>query len=469
MESTHESIAPFDREYTLKDLLSSKMLLTWAQVAPRLGVRHLSVVMPDGSPLATTPQDHDVDQTIETIVQCEKPTTKLSRETPLGWITLYPIMHELEPAGYLALGFSSDGEKPADEIDATATILNTATDHIMKSTHKLAMASQVHGEVVEDSCEALRIKNTMLKASEEKYRTLAQNLDKEVKRQTEEIRQSRDRLMQQEKMASIGQLAAGVAHEINNPMGFITSNLTTLDEYQKELTHFISRQKQLIHKAFEARLLEEEELTTLHHDLLDLETRSDIDFILKDTDPLITESIDGAERIRKIVQDLKDVAHPGAEELATADINTHLDKAVNIAASELRYKATLVKEYGELPLVPCYARQLGQVFINLLVNAAQAMEEKGTITLASRQEKCHVVVDISDTGSGIPKEKLKKIFDPFFTTKPVGKGTGLGLNVVYNIIKRHHGSIGVKSELGKGTTFSIRLPVKGPARETPTP
>ena len=465
----HDSIAPFDREYTLQDLLSPEMVITWARVAPKLGVAHLSVVLPDGTPLATPPDAQAVAPAIQEIVLNESPEEKISRETPQGWVLLYPLMHELEPAGYLALGFSPEGDLPSDEIDAAGTILSTAIIQIMKSGYGLAMASQVHGEVVEDSYEALKEKAEKLSVSERKYRKLAENLEEEVKRQTEEIKKSRDRLMQQEKMASIGQLAAGVAHEINNPMGFITSNLTSLEEYQRELSGFIKHQKSLIDRANEAELFKEGDLSALFEKIRAEEERADIPFILEDTEPLITESIDGAERIRRIVQDLKDVAHPGAEELTTASINEQLDKAVNIAGNELKYKISLVREYGELPLIPCYARQLGQVFINLLVNAAQAIEEKGTITLSSRQEEKHVVVEVADTGSGIPKEKLKKIFDPFFTTKPVGKGTGLGLNVVYNIIKRHRGAIGVKSETGKGTTFSIRLPLAGPGKETPTP
>jgi len=460
MEMPRETIAPFDREYTLKDLLSPEMVLTWARVAPRLGVAHLSVVMPDGSPLAPGASDDEAERCIGKLVTETRPETPLFQETPQGGVSLYPLMHELEPVGYLALGFSPGGDGPTEEMDAAGTILSTAITQIMKSGYGLAMASQVHGEVVEDSFEVLKQKAFELARSEKKYRLLATSLDKEVKRKAEEIRQAQERLMQQEKMASIGQLAAGVAHEINNPMGFITSNLNSLEEYTGEIIRFTTLQRTLIRHAAEADLLAKEAEARLLQELQAFDKQADIDFILGDIPPLLKESIDGAERIRKIVQDLKDFSHPGEEELTTADINANLDKSINIVGSELKYKVTLEKSYANLPPVQCYARQLDQVFINLLVNAAQAIADKGTITVTTGYDATHAIVAISDTGAGIPKDKLKRIFDPFYTTKPVGKGTGLGLNVVYNILKRHRGSISVKSEVGKGTTFTLRLPLQ---------
>jgi len=271
-------------------------------------------------------------------------------------------------------------------------------------------------------------------------------------------------------MASIGQLAAGVAHEINNPMGFITSNINSLEEYAGELIRYVTLQRDLIGGAHRAGLLTGDNEARLLEELQRLDENADIDFILKDIPPLLSESIDGAERIRKIIQDLKDFSHPGEEKLALADLNANLDKSINIVGSELKYKVTLEKDYRSLPPVQCYARQLDQVFINLLVNAAQAITDKGTITVSTRHDDTHAVVAIADTGAGIPKEKLKKIFDPFYTTKPVGKGTGLGLNVVYNIVRRHRGSISVKSEEGRGTTFSLRLPLhRAPPAEEKEP
>ncbi len=189
------------------------------------------------------------------------------------------------------------------------------------------------------------------------------------------------------------------------------------------------------------------------------ENEIDIDFILKDIPNLIKESLEGAARIKKIVIDLKDFSHPGEDELQYADINKSLDSTLNVVWNEIKYKATVTKSYGNLPLAKCYPQQLNQVFMNILVNAAQAIEANGKIKIETLAENGSVKVIISDTGTGIPKENLSKIFDPFFTTKEVGKGTGLGLNVAYNIIEKHNGTINVESIEGKGTTFSISLPV----------
>jgi len=467
MESPHETIIPFDREYTLKDLLVPEMVLTWARAAHRLGVDHLSVVMPDGTPLAPDPSQGEVTRAVGTHVAATRPDTRTIGETPRGWVMLDPLMHELEILGYLALGFNPDGKMPTKALDAAGTIMGTAVTQIMKNAYGLAMASQVHDEVVEDAFAVLKKKATQLARSEKKYRLLATSLDREVKRKAEEIHLAQECLMQQEKMASIGQLAAGVAHEINNPMGFITSNINSLEEYAGEIIRFITLQRALIREAAQANRFTGEKEARLLNELKCFDESADIEFILKDIPPLITESIDGAERIRKIVQDLKDFAHPGEEKLAIADLNTNLDKSINIVGSELKYKVTLEKYYQTLPPVQCYPRQLDQIFVNLLVNAAQAITDKGTITVSTRHDSTHVIVAIADTGAGIPREKLKKIFDPFYTTKPVGKGTGLGLNVVYNIVKRHRGSISVKSEEGKGTTFTLRLPLHRapPAKE----
>ena len=185
----------------------------------------------------------------------------------------------------------------------------------------------------------------------------------------------------------------------------------------------------------------------------------DVDYLLEDTTDLIEESIEGTDRIKKIVADLKDFAHPGEDKPKPSDINKNLESTLNVVWNELKYKATVSKDFDDLPYVLCSAHQLNQVFMNILVNAAQSIEKEGEIFITTRAVDDEVEIKFKDTGSGIPKEKLNKIFDPFFTTKEVGKGTGLGLHLTYNIIKKHNGSIEVESEVGMGTTFTIRLPV----------
>jgi two-component system, NtrC family, sensor kinase len=203
-------------------------------------------------------------------------------------------------------------------------------------------------------------------------------------------------------------------------------------------------------------------------DIKRIESDIDLEFLMSDTIDLIRESREGTDRIKKIVIDLKDFAHPGQHERMTADINRNIESVLNIVWNELKYNATVQKDFGDLPPVECYPQQLNQVFMNLLVNAGHAMQTMGEIHIATRTAGDHVEIAIRDTGCGIPEENLKRIFDPFFTTKPVGKGTGLGLNVAYNIIKKHGGEIKAASQVGEGTTFTIRLPIELPENIAPT-
>jgi PAS domain S-box-containing protein len=283
----------------------------------------------------------------------------------------------------------------------------------------------------------------------------------QLKLAEEEKKRIEAQLLQSEKMASIGQLAAGVAHEINNPTGFVSSNLKTLFDYIKDIVDLSKEYRKLISKLKQDSNGGTRDDVSKHMARITaLEEEADVDFVLKDIIELIEESKEGIERIKKIVQDLKDFAHPGEDKPKFADINENMDSTVNVVWNELKYKADVSKDYGDLPHVQCYPQLLNQVFMNLLVNAAQSIEERGEIKIKTRTNNGYVEIKISDTGSGIPEKNLPRIFDPFFTTKEVGKGTGLGLNVAYNIIEKHNGKIDVISNEGKGTTFTIRIPVQ---------
>jgi len=280
--------------------------------------------------------------------------------------------------------------------------------------------------------------------------TEAKKITEELEKAYSELKASQSAVLQREKMASIGQLAAGVAHEINNPMGFITSNLGTLGKYTKKLTEFINDQTALCTSVQKDELMET---------LQEKRKKLKVDYILDDLDALITESLDGAERVKRIVQNLKTFSRVDESEYKDADINECIESTLNIVWNELKYKATMHKEYQSLPPVKCYPQQLNQVFMNLLVNAAHSIEKQGEITIKTWNGNGFINISISDTGCGIPAENVDKIFEPFFTTKEVGKGTGLGLSISYEIIKKHKGDIMIKSEIGKGTDFTIRIPL----------
>jgi len=274
----------------------------------------------------------------------------------------------------------------------------------------------------------------------------------EIEHAYAELKETQAQLLQQEKLASIGQMAAGVAHEINNPTGFIMSNLGTLGKYVERLDTFIKAQSAALGTL--GAPAEDEKLAALRQQLK-------IDRIVGDLPCLIAESLSGAERVKKIVQDLKSFARVDGAECQLANLTDCLDSTINIVWNELKYKATLKKEYGDLALVRCHPQQLNQVFMNLLVNAAHAIVKQGEITVRTWQENNSAYIAIADTGCGIPEEIRQRIFEPFFTTKEAGKGTGLGLSISYDIIRKHSGDITVESTVGIGTTFTIRLPLKG--------
>ena len=294
-----------------------------------------------------------------------------------------------------------------------------------------------------------------LKRTHDSLRDQNVYLEAEVAKRLKEIQQVQIQLMQSEKMAAIGQLAAGIAHEINNPVGFVTSNLKTLEIYKQDIFEILDA-----YEALEAACTSDEAALLK---LRTLKQKKDFGFLRTDIGQLILESRNGMTRVAKIVSDLKDFAHAENKEWLWADLNSGLDATLNIVWNEIKYHCTLNKAYGDIPKVYCMASQINQVFLNLLVNAAQAIPEKGEISIRTGQVGEEVFIAIADTGSGIPAENLARIFEPFFTTKPVGKGTGLGLAISFDIVQKHKGRIEVESTVGKGTTFTVWLPMNPPA------
>ena len=265
------------------------------------------------------------------------------------------------------------------------------------------------------------------------------------------LEDTQGQLLQSEKMASVGQLAAGVAHEINNPIGFINSNLGSLKEQVEGLLSVIAAYEQA-----ESALAAQ---PALLESVRRAKEQADLDYLRDDIRSLIDESREGVVRVKQIVDNLKDFSRVDLSEWHFANLEQGLESTLNIVWNEIKYKAEVVKEYARLPEIECIASQINQVFMNLLVNAAYAIKERGTITLRTGCDTSEVWVEVEDTGAGIRPEHLARIFEPFFTTKPIGKGTGLGLSLAYGIVQRHHGRLDVRSKVGHGTTFRMSLPI----------
>ena len=284
-----------------------------------------------------------------------------------------------------------------------------------------------------------------------------EELEKEHKAQKKLIKKLEDtqgQLVQSEKMASIGQLAAGVAHEINSPIGFINSNMQILQDYVNNLIKVGVFADKLVDKIGESIHIKMKK---------DFFERHEFDYIKEDIVDLVSESLDGAERVKAIVQSLKEFSHSDAKEWASSSLVEGIESTLKIVNNQFIHKVELIKDYEEgIPPLYCMGQQLNQVFMNLLVNAGQAIDESGSIYIkVFSEDKCQKV-SIRDTGQGIETEHISKIFDPFFTTKPVGSGTGLGLALSYSIVEKHGGNIEVKSEIGNGTEFIVSVPVITP-------
>jgi len=265
------------------------------------------------------------------------------------------------------------------------------------------------------------------------------------------LQEAHTQLLQSEKMASIGQLAAGVAHEINNPVGYINSNLGSMRQYVADFFKLLEAYNKL------QQLVPED--NPVLQELQKLEQKLDLAFLKEDIKSLLEETNEGIHRVKQIVNDLKDFSRLDSTEWHWADLEVGLNSTLNIVQNEIKYKADVIKEYAGIPQIECIGSQLNQVFMNLLVNGAHAIEERGTITIRTGMDGGDWIwVEIADTGKGIKPEALSRIFDPFYTTKPVGKGTGLGLSLSYSIVERHGGKIEVESTVGEGTCFRVRLP-----------
>lgn len=333
--------------------------------------------------------------------------------------------------------------------------LKAFLDEVEKSYHQFEEESELAERALDEVSSELNERNAALRQELQIRRRTEEELIREKAEQAAlqlQVDQARSQILLSEKLASIGQLAAGVAHEINNPIGYVHSNIGSLSRYLTDLLQLIDAHIERSGALPEADRAE----------LAALAERIDYGYLREDIGSLMRESSEGIERVRKIVQDLKDFSRTDdSEPWQWSDLQRGIESTLNIANNEIKYRADVIREYAELPLIECLPSQLNQVFMNILVNAAQSIPEgrRGTIRLRTGREADTVWVEISDNGSGIPEAIRSRIFDPFFSTKPVGKGTGLGLSISYGILRKHHGELKVTSEEGVGSTFRIELPL----------
>ena len=370
----------------------------------------------------------------------EKPALlcKQFKLPPNAHLLIFPIVRADKIYGFLMIAPPSPKKPFSAEDREVFRMLAAQTSIAVENNLYIEESKRLIQKITE-----AETREKYVKELEEKNRTL--------KRLYRELQDAQTQLIQTEKMASLGQLVAGVAHELNNPISYIYANM-------KQLQNYIAAITQLIKVAKESALAKDYQ-AKLQKTVKDLQEKFDLDFIQKDIETLISESIEGSRRVKDVVLTLRNFSRLDEAELKRVDLHEGLDATLLLLNNEIKNRIQVHKNYGELPPVMCHPGQINQVFMNLLVNAIQAIEGKGNIWIQTRKEKDRVVIEIRDDGRGIPKAVQDKIFDPFFTTKPVGEGTGLGLSICYRIIQNHRGSIEVESEEGKGSVFRIILPV----------
>ena len=449
----------FDRDYELNDLLPLKTLADLCRDVPELPTQVL-ICLPDGTPYFQ-PGVRDLDRVpaLTRVISERAPDTECVIACPdTGRWAVFPLTYELEIKGYLSI--FAEAQDLHENLAWGRIIANTLLK-LMYLKHQTLMTSNLHGMVVQDSYARLAEKAAQLERSEEKYRHLAANLEIEVQKKTAEIKAAQVYLMQQEKLTAIGHLAAGMAHEINTPLGFMISNLNTLSEYAADIGTLLAAYRELAHRFGDARAVSgTTRIDAQHQTVAGLERDLDGDFMLTDLAALADESLEGARRIQKIVGDLMKVARPGEKALELVDVPKSLEAVMTIINDRIDQNLSIVKDFGPVSGVQAVPRELNQVWLHLLLNAVEASNGRGTIAIVTRMVDNRVAVTISDTGCGIPEENLPHIFDPFFTTKPVGDGTGMGLHLAYQIVHQHGGRITAASTPGQGSVFTVLLPVE---------
>ncbi len=344
------------------------------------------------------------------------------------------INWDLEPIGYVLMEKGSN-----EQLKAIGDLLNI----MVQNAARYHMAKDIHQEIVSLDYEVLQKKHQALQESEERYKKLSEQLEQKVAEQVQTIQENQTRLYQAEKQASIGHLAAGMAHEINTPLAYIQNNFATAVSYQKSLQSI-------------AKEINKEDWDTLKK----IWQEEDIDFILEDFPTLLADCLVGIKKIAEIVADLKIFSDIDPTDMSLDDINARLQTVLRVLHPQISENIEIILDLEDLPLLSCDPAHIGQVFYSLLHNSIQAIAGSGQILIQTTAGEKELQISIRDTGKGIAPEHLAHIFDPFFTTREVGQGIGLGLAVCNDIIKAHGGSIRVTSEQEIGTTVTISFPAE---------
>ncbi len=287
----------------------------------------------------------------------------------------------------------------------------------------------------------------------------AQVLEQVAQEELKKVQGSQSQVMHTTKLASLGQMVAGVTHEINTPLGFLRSNASVVTELLDEHQSLIGKVNEVLGKFANANFADPKTQAAFLPAIQKMRAALGNDERLRESRELLNDALEGVDQISKLVKNLKGFARVDRDGQELWNVNEGIDSALTIAQHQLRDRVEVIKVLGAVPLVRVMPSQINQVFLNLITNAAQAIEDRGTLTVTSRRNGEVVEVEFKDTGSGIPGDVLPKIFDPFFTTKPVGEGTGLGLSIVHKILTSYGGNITVTSAKGHGATFVVSLPV----------